>query len=62
MLILGNKYKFTPFETEKLKQKFTLTYIDPSDESNLKKEILKKIKKDKYNIIILNTDKTLSND
>jgi lipopolysaccharide/colanic/teichoic acid biosynthesis glycosyltransferase len=60
MLILGNKYKFTPFEIEKLKQKFTLSYIDPTNETDLKKEISEKIKHEKYKLIILNTDKKLS--
>ena len=58
MLIIGNKYKFIELEKEKLK-KYNLTFIKVDDKivGNLEKEI----KKNQFEIIVLNTDKKLSN-
>ena len=58
MLILGQKYKFTDFELNRLNKKFnsinSIIYKD-KDSSKVIKEIDFILKKDKFKIIVLNT-------
>jgi len=58
MLIIGNKYKFIELEKEKLK-KYNLTFIKVDDK--LVDNLEKHIKQNKFEIIVLNTDKKFSN-
>ena len=58
MLIIGNKYKFIELEKEKLK-KYNLNFIKVDDK--IVENIEKKIKKNQFETIVLNTDKKLSN-
>ena len=58
MLVIGKKYKFIELEKEKLK-KYNLTFIEVNE--NLIENIEKHIKNNKFEIIILNTNKKLSN-
>jgi len=58
VLIIGEKYKFIDIEKQKLK-KYNLTFIEVNE--NLIDNIEKHIKNNKFEIIILNTNKKLSN-
>jgi len=55
MIILGKKYIFNEIEKEKLKE-FSLTYIEINNQT--KKTIKSLLHQKKYQLIILNTDKT----
>ena len=59
MLIIGEKYKFNQYELEKLKN-YKLTYLPIDD--NLIENIKNKLKHENYKLIILNTNKKLSNE
>ncbi len=59
MIVIGEKYKFNEIEKKKLKN-YNLKYIKVNE--NLIKNIEQNLKKDKYKLIILNTNKKLSND
>jgi len=52
MIIIGEKYKFTPLETEKLQKNFELNFIKNTPDIN--NEIEKILQKDKKKIIVLN--------
>jgi len=58
VLIIGNKYKFIELEKEKLK-KYNLTFIKVNDK--LVDNLETHIKQNKFEIIVLNTDKKFSN-
>jgi len=62
MILLGDKYKFTPLEKEKLK-KYTLSYISykGKDSKEVIKEIETILKHHKSQLIVLNTKEKLSN-
>jgi len=59
VLIIGEKYKFIDIEKQKLKA-YKLEYIKVDE--NLIPTIEKKLKKEKYKLLILNTNKKLSNE
>jgi len=59
MIILGDKYKLTPFETKKLKN-YNLTYLKPTQEQKLINQIDSLLKKEKYKLVILNTNFQIS--
>jgi len=59
VLIIGEKYKFNQYELEKLKN-YKLTYLPIDD--NLIENIKNKLKHENYKLIILNTNKKLSNE
>jgi len=52
MIIIGEKYKFTPLETEKLQKNFELNFIKNTPDIN--NEIEKILQKNKKKIIVLN--------
>ena len=61
MLVLGEKYKFNKLELDKIK-KFNITYIKETETPNLIHAINEQLKKETYNLIILNTSQKPSNE